>query len=150
MAIGKILGDLISPVTDLIGKAVVDKDQARALQFEVQKLADQADARIHEQLMGQIEVNKVEAAHSSVFVSGWRPFVGWISGVGLGYSAIVEPMLRFAAKLNGYTGEFPVIDTNLLMIVLTGMLGVAGMRTVEKYHGTARASLKEPIPKIKK
>ena len=86
-------------------------------------------------LTGQIEVNKIEAASDNWFVAGWRPFVGWICGLGLGYATIIEPFARFVANMAGYTGSFPVIDTTLTMQVLLGMLGLAGMRTREKEKG---------------
>jgi len=88
-------------------------------------------------LTGQIEVNKIEAASDNWFVAGWRPFVGWICGLGLGYATIIEPFARFVANMAGYTGSFPVIDTTLTMQVLLGMLGLAGMRTREKEKGVA-------------
>ena len=87
----------------------------------------------------QIQVNKVEAASSSLFTSGWRPFIGWVCGTALAYCAILEPILRFAASvLFGYVGSFPSIDTDLTMQVLLGMLGLGAMRSYDKVQGTAR------------
>ena len=88
-------------------------------------------------LTGQMEVNKAEAASTSIFVSGWRPFVGWICGFALAYVAIIEPFARIIAKLSGYDGEFPVIDTTITLQVLVGMLGLATQRTHEKVKGVA-------------
>lgn len=144
MAIGGFLKDLISPVTELIGKAVVDKDEARRLQFEVEKLADQADARIHEQLMGQIEINKTEAQHHSVFVAGWRPFIGWTSGVGLAYSFVAAPFIEFIARANGYTQEMPMPDASTLLTLVLAMLGVGGMRSFEKLKQVDTKSVGKP------
>lgn len=132
MGIGEILGGLVKPITDIVDKAVVDKDKVRDIEFEIQKLADQADARIHEQLMGQIEVNKVEAAHSSVFVAGWRPFIGWTSGVGLAYQFVVAPFATQVARYSGYTGEMVSLDTGTLMTLVLALLGVGGMRSFDK------------------
>jgi len=86
-------------------------------------------------LAGQLEINKAEAQSGSVFIGGWRPFVGWVCGIALLYSAILEPLMRFTAKLSGYTGSFPVIDTTLTMQVLLGMLGLVAARTREKEKG---------------
>ena len=86
--------------------------------------------------LAQIEVNKAEASSSSLFVSGWRPAVGWVSGIGLAYASILEPLARFIAKVGfGYSGAFPQLDTGLLVTILAGMLGLAGMRSVEKVKG---------------
>jgi len=88
-------------------------------------------------ISGQMDINKVEAASSSIFVSGWRPFCGWICGFGLGYVAIIEPIARLVATLVGYSGSFPQIDTTLTMQVLLGMLGMGGLRSLDKAKGVA-------------
>lgn len=93
-------------------------------------------------LTGQMEINKIEASSKSVFVAGWRPFVGWVCGFGLAYVSIIEPLMRFIAAMAGYEGEFPVIDTTLTMQVLLGMLGLTIARTREKEKGVSSSSLK--------
>jgi hypothetical protein len=137
MGLGSILKDLISPVTNIIEEVVVDKDKAREIKLEIEKLADKADERYHAELMGQIEVNKIEAAHASLFVAGWRPFIGWTGGVGLAYSFVLAPFIEFVAKTNGYTGEMPLPDMGQLMTLVLAMLGVGAMRSYDKAHGTA-------------
>jgi hypothetical protein len=83
--------------------------------------------------LAQIAVNAEEAKSTNWFVAGWRPFIGWVCGVGLLYVAIAEPVARFLAQVMfGYTGAFPVIDTSVTMQVLLGMLGLGVMRTAEK------------------
>lgn len=83
--------------------------------------------------LAQIEVNKIEAGSESFFKSGWRPFVGWTCGIGLGYVAVLEPILRFIAQvIFNYSGEFPIIDTNLTLQVLLGLLGFGAFRSYEK------------------
>ena len=93
-------------------------------------------------LLGQINVNATEASHKSIFVAGWRPFVGWVCGFGLLYASVIEPLMRFIATVNDYTGTFPVLDTTITMQVLLGMLGLGLMRTKEKEKGTHKDSLK--------
>lgn len=89
--------------------------------------------------LSQIDTNKIEAASSSVFVAGWRPFVGWICGVSLAYVGIIEPVARFiAVVIFAYTGAFPLIDTELTMQILLGMLGLVGARSFDKVKGVAR------------
>jgi hypothetical protein len=78
-------------------------------------------------------VNVEEAKSANVFVAGWRPAVGWIGAFGLGYAAVLEPVIRFVAVVAfGYAGKFPVIDTSITMQVLFGILGLGAYRTFEK------------------
>ena len=86
---------------------------------------------------GQIAINVEEAKSTSLWVSGWRPCVGWVGAGGLAYAAILEPLARFVANLAGYTGAFPVLDTTITMQLLFGLLGLGGFRTYEKSKGVA-------------
>lgn len=119
-SVGKVAGDLIT----------TDKEKMQ-LEIENRKLDQAMD-------MAQIEVNKIEAASSSLFVAGWRPFIGWGCGSAFLYSAMFEPIARFVAQVGfNYNGAFPSLDTNLTMQVMLGMLGMAGMRSYEKTKGVA-------------
>lgn len=136
--------DPISALFD-VGKSVIERlwpdpaQQAKAL-FELEELkqaGNLAELQAHVTLLqGQMQINMTEAKHKSVFVAGWRPFVGWVGGFSLAYASILEPLMRFIATMVGYTGEFPVIDTNTTMQVLFGMLGIAGMRSFDKKQKT--------------
>lgn len=139
--LGGLLDDLIKPITDIVGEVVVDKDKKKELEYKLQELADKADERYHEELMGQIEVNKVEAQHASIFVAGWRPFIGWTSGVGIAYTFVLAPFIEFVARAAGYTQDMPLPDAAQLMTLVTAMLGVGAMRSYDKQKGTA------PLPK---
>lgn len=87
-------------------------------------------------LQSQTEVNKVEAGSSSIFVAGWRPAIGWICGISLGYVSIIEPIARFTSQvIYGYTGNFPVINTDITMQILIGMLGLGLYRSYDKKQG---------------
>ena len=123
-----IVASLIGPVTGLLDKFIEDKDQKNAIAFE---LATMAEKHAQELAKGQLEVNKVEAAHKSLFVSGWRPCIGWICGLSLFYSTILSPIL-------GIWFTVPPVDSSLLTTVLMGMLGLGAMRTVEKTKSVAR------------
>ena len=108
----------------------------KELDLDFQKFMAENGIRID---MAQIDVNKTEAASSDRFVSGWRPFVGWVGGAGFAYAAIVEPIMRFAAQVGfHYTGAFPVIDTALTMQVLFGILGLGALRSYDKKNGAAK------------
>lgn len=126
MAIWK---DLISPVTDIIAKVVPDKDKANQLAHDITTMAER---HAHEVNKGQLEVNKQEAAHNSVFVAGWRPFIGWTCGVALGTKFIALPLIGAAGV------QVPEYDIFELLTLLAGMLGMGGLRTFEKLNGVAR------------
>ena len=125
---------IVTVGSQLITRLFPDPAQAAAANLELTKMQMSGELA---QITGQLDINKVEAASTSVFVSGWRPVVGWVCGLGLGYVAIVEPIARFIATMVGYTGNFPVIDTTITMQVLMGMLGLAGMRSFDKKNGVA-------------
>ena len=118
----------------IINKLFPDPAQAAQAQLALIKLQQDGDLAA---IVGQMDINKIEAGSSSVFVAGWRPFAGWTCGVGLAYVSIIEPIARLLATLIGYTGEFPAIDTTLTMQVLLGMLGMGGLRTLDKIKGVA-------------
>ncbi len=126
---------LIQPVLSILDKIIPDADAKAKAQAEL--LSMQAKGELDAQL-SQIQVNLKEAEHPSVFVSGWRPAVGWVCATSLGYVAVVEPVARFGATVwLGYTGEFPVIDTDLTLQVLMGLLGLGAFRSFEKVKGVA-------------
>jgi hypothetical protein len=95
------------------------------------KLQDQLNA----QLQGQLDINKQEASSTSMFVAGWRPFIGWICGIGLGVQFIVNPIVTWIAALAKHAVQFPSLDLGTLMTLLFGMLGLGALRTYEKVQG---------------
>lgn len=125
------IGSVIEGVGKVAEHFVTTDKERMAMELENRKLDQQND-------MAQLEVNKNEAQNTSLFVSGWRPFVGWVCGFALFYVALLDPIARFVAQvLLNYTGGFPVIDTTITMQVLFGMLGMSGMRSFEKSKGVA-------------
>ena len=134
---------LLSGLFDL-GKGLIDRlwpdpAQKAAAQLELLKmqqtgalaqLAAETDlAKL------QIQTNIEEAKSTNWWVAGWRPAIGWVCGAGLAYAALVEPFARFAAKVwFGYTGDFPIINTDLTFQILMGMLGLGVMRSAEKIN----------------
>ena len=119
----------------LAGMKPEDLLAAKKIDIEFQEFC--LDQGIKLQL-AQISVNEEEAKSSSLFVAGWRPFVGWVCGTALLYVALLEPLIRFVAQvMYGYKGGFPVIDTSLTLQVLLGMLGIGAMRSYDKKQGTS-------------
>jgi len=124
-----MIQQLIGPVSGLLDKFIEDKDKKNAIAFE---LSTMAEKHAQELAKAQLEVNKTEAAHRSLFVSGWRPAVGWTCCIGLASQYILIPMANFTLALADSTIEIPVLDMATMMPVLMGMLGLGAMRTVEK------------------
>lgn len=123
-----ILGSLIAPATQLLDKVIEDKDEKNRIAFE---LSTMADRHAQEALKGQLEINKVEAAHKSLFVAGWRPFIGWVAGIGLLYNVLLSPILDIWF-------DVPEVDPAILTSTLMGMLGLGAMRTYEKKNNVSR------------
>jgi hypothetical protein len=115
----------------VLGKFVADKDLRAKLEHELK-------TELHRANMAQLEVNKVEAAHKSMFVAGWRPFVGWVCASALAYHFILQPILVFAISVGGIEIVLPDFDMNSLLTILLGLLGLGGMRTLEKVRQVSR------------
>ena len=130
-----MIDKLIGPVTSLLDKFVEDKDQKAKLAHEV---ATMAQRHAQELAKGQLEVNKAEAQHKSLFVSGWRPAVGWCCVFGMMGNFMVIPFTNFVLALLKIDVVVPLIDTATMMPVLMGMLGLGAMRTYEKRTGVSK------------
>jgi len=130
-----ILPSLIEPISSLLDKFVENKDQKNLL---AHRIATMAERHAHELAKGQLEVNKVEAAHNNMFVAGWRPAVGWICAMGMAGNFILIPMANFILALVESEIMIPLIALSEMMPVLMGMLGLGAMRTVEKAKGVQR------------
>ena len=123
-----IVAALVGPVTGLLDKFIEDKDQKNALAHEI---ATMSERHAQELMKGQLDVNKTEAAHKSLFVAGWRPSIGWVCSLGLLYNTII-------ANILGIWVDLPEIDTTLLVPVMMVMLGLGAMRSYEKVNSVAR------------
>ena len=130
-----ILNSLIGPVTGLLDKFIEDKDKKNQIAYE---LSTMAEKHAQELAKGQIEVNKAEAAHTSMFVAGWRPAVGWCCVLGMTGNFMVIPFTNFVLALLEIEVVIPLIDLETMMPVLMGMLGLGAMRSYEKTKGVSR------------
>lgn len=97
--------------------------------------------------MSQVELNKTEAQHASIFVAGWRPFIGWVGGVSLAWTFLLHPLITWVALVSGYQGTIPELDTAPLMTLVMAMLGVGAMRSFDKYSGTDTKVVGKPTKK---
>lgn len=121
---------LISPVAGLLDKFIEDKDQKARLAHEI---ATMAERHAQETALAQIALNKAEAQHRSIFVAGWRPFLGWVLSFSMAWHFVFAPFIIFICSYAGVElPELPAFDMDSLMTVLLGMLGLGGLRTYEK------------------
>ena len=118
----------------LIDRLIPDPEKKAAAELELLKLSQEGDLK---KILGQLEINAREAAHPSIFVAGWRPFVGWTCGVGLFYQAVLHNLLNWVAVMYALPA-LPAMDSELLIYVLGAMLGIAGLRTYEKKSGVTK------------
>ena len=127
---------LIEPISALLDKIIPDPDARAKAQIELLKAEREFDLEELEQVLkadrSQTAVNKVEAKHRSLFVAGWRPFIGWTCGIAFVYHFVLQPFLVFALAVQGITVELPDFPMETLLTALLGMLGLGGMRTYEK------------------
>lgn len=137
-----MLPALIPIIGGLLEKIIPDPKasaEAKAKLLELQQQGELAylDAEV-KLATGQIEINKAEAASTSLLVSGWRPFIGWVCGVALGYQFLIRPLLTWGAAIFGYQDVIaPSLDMGDLITLLLGMLGLGGLRTAEKMKNVA-------------
>lgn len=128
---------LLGPLFDLGGKIIErmfpDPAAKAAAEMELLKIAQAGELQT---VLAQLEINAKEAAHPSVFVAGWRPFVGWCCGAGLAYATIGHNLLAWAAAAKGWPVP-PAVDVDVLIYTLGGLLGIGGLRTLEKVKGVA-------------
>ena len=121
-----LLGSLVEPVTGLLDKFIEDKDQKAKLAHE---LATMADKHAQALALAQIKVNQ-EEAKGNWFQSSWRPLIGWICGLSLAINYLISPIWA------GFGILIPQADMAVMMPLLLGMLGIAGMRSVDKAFKT--------------
>ena len=129
--VGKIAGDLIT------------SDEER-LQILLEERKIESGER-----QGRMAVNKQEAAHKSIFVAGWRPFIGWVGGLAMAYQFLLYPLMTWGwvwFKAKGWIPPDalppPVFDSGQLFAVITGMLGIGGMRSFDKMKKTQTDSIR--------
>ena len=131
----------IGTVIDSVGKVIGDLHTSDKERLELELRAKEIDQSID---LAQIEVNRVEAQHSSVFVAGWRPAIGWIGAAAMAYQFLLYPLMLWGWTYFQGTGWIPKelqppkpLDSDQLWVILSGILGIAGMRSFEKTKGVA-------------
>jgi hypothetical protein len=133
---------LIDPMSRLLDKLIPDPQARANAQIELMKAQRESDleefrlAISADQL--QADINKIEAASADLFIAGWRPFIGWVCGIAFAYHFVLQPLLAFAIANAGGQVTLPSFAMEELSTVLMGMLGLGGLRTIEKIRGTGK------------
>ena len=132
MVLGKIFGgDTVKAVGNVIDDMHFSGEEKEKLKIQMKEI----EARLQEK---QLDINKVEAGHKSLFVAGWRPFLGWISGLSIGYVYLFQPLLDMILQMFGVEVDWVVLDLCQLMPLILGMLGLGGLRSFEKAKGLTK------------
>ena len=129
-----LLGPIMEIGKTLLDRFFPDEEARRKAEADFLKLAMDGELK---QVIAQLEINAREAVHPSAFVAGWRPFFGWVGGFGFLYHAIGQPLLAWYGTSKGWPAA-PELNMDLLWVVITGMLGIGGLRTWEKSKGVAK------------
>lgn len=133
---------LIDPISRLLDKLIPDPEARAKAQMELLRTEREADLRELELALSsdtsQAAINQEEARNTNLFVSGWRPFIGWVCGAAFAYHYVFQPFLVFALAAQGRQIDLPEFPMDTLLTVLLGMLGLGGMRTYEKIRRVAK------------
>jgi len=125
-----LISAVLPSVMDVAGRFLPeDKEKRAAAEREIEAQLTTHIAKID---LAQLDINKTEAAHRSIFVAGWRPFIGWSCGLAMCLNFLIFPLASFVLAQTGHLVELPNLDMTQMMPVLMGMLGLGGLRTVEK------------------
>ncbi len=131
-----MIDKFFKPISDLIGRAIPDKNKRMELEASIK-------AQMIDLQKAQADINLEQAKHPSIFVSGSRPAILWICALGLAWQFFLAPLMNWAVVISGSSIQPPVINTEGLMTLTLSLLGLGGLRTAEKWKGVARNNMKE-------
>jgi len=128
-------GPIISVVSSVLDKVIPDNNAKEKAKADIEKALIDNAAQIN---LAQAETNKIEANHRSVFIAGWRPFLGWVCGIGFAWIFVLNPILQWGLALYGINSVLPQLQTDVLMELTIALLGLAGLRSWEKAKGITK------------
>jgi hypothetical protein len=129
-----LLPTLLPTITGVLDRVLPDQAAAAKAKLEMEaRLLEAAVAQSSQ----QAEINKVEAGHHSIFVSGWRPYIGWVCGMAMAWTFLLAPMLSWLLSVTGVVAVVPPLQTEYLLELVLAMLGLGGLRSFEKLRGVA-------------
>lgn len=126
--IGGSVGEMANGVASAIDRFVETKEEKAAAELLLMKAQQEPDK-------WQAEINKIEAGHRTIFVAGWRPFIGWVCGVGIAWHFILRHVCDMVIQLTGKAVSLPMIETGELISLALAMLGMGALRSYEKKNG---------------
>jgi hypothetical protein len=130
-----LIPGLLPVLGEILDRIIPDKAEAAKARLDMEaKLLEAATAQAGQ----QAAINQVEASSSSIFVAGWRPFIGWVCGAGLAWAFIVAPLASWLMIVLGVKQTMPHLEIEHLLELVVAMLGLGGLRTFEKLKGVAR------------
>jgi hypothetical protein len=128
---------VIDGIIDLVKEGLTlipDPNKKADLLAKIEEQRQQAELQMAQM---QADINKAEASNASLFVAGWRPFVGWVCAAGVAWAFVIQPFFDWVWFATGHTGVSPHLDSSTLLTLLLGMLGMGGLRSFDKSQGTA-------------
>jgi len=129
--VGSGIGGIAEGVATAIDRFVETDEEKKAAALLLAKVRQEPNK-------WQAEINKIEAGHRSLFVAGWRPFIGWVCGFGLAWKFVIAPLCLYVASLMGKAGVLPEINAGELIPLVMALLGLGGIRTYEKKQGLTK------------
>jgi hypothetical protein len=131
-----LLAPLVGPIINKVVDRIPNPNERARAKEDLEKGLLEA---VTQASLAQTKINEVEAAHRSVFVAGWRPFIGWVCGIGILWAFIMQPVAVWAIRMWWDPAiKLPLINTDGLYQLVLAMLGLGGLRTFEKMRGVAR------------
>ena len=136
-----LLGKFIEPIMGALDNVIPDVNERRLQAEKLEQILIEVAGKQDEQ---QNAINLEQSKHDSLFVAGPRPFIMWVCGVGLAYSAIGQPILQdiLAAILKDGAPTLTPVNQETLMPITVSLLGIGGARTFEKYKGVSRETMR--------
>lgn len=126
----------ILPIAEtVLDRVIPDKNAKANAMIEMEKALVDAHTK---GMLAQIDVNKVEAAHRSIFVAGWRPCIGWVGAISIAWHFILQPITIFFLGVFDLPYDLPAFDMDAMLTIIMGMLGIGGMRSFEKFKGLTK------------
>ena len=130
-----IWAPIIGIIGDVLDKVIPDNNAKQKAKADIEKALIDNASKIN---LAQAETNKIEAGHRSIWVAGWRPFLGWVAGFGFAWVFVIAPVAQWVCALLGIHIVLPVLHTDVMMELTIALLGLSGLRSWEKSKGLTK------------
>jgi hypothetical protein len=130
-----IWAPVIGIIGDVLDKVIPDNNAKQKAKADIEKALIDNASKIN---LAQAETNKIEASHRSIWVAGWRPFLGWVAGFGFAWVFVIAPVAQWVCALLGIHIVLPVLHTDVMMELTIALLGLSGLRSWEKSKGLTK------------